>query len=119
MKDAIFKSIRWYIISLLVVVGFAAVMVADAGNTIRPMMAAVLSFGVAYLLLLFWQKLNRETLLVSILVYVVTAAMSYFGPDPFYVWTGIIVDWNFYYLWVALNGIVGVPVMIFSFDKFD
>lgn len=119
MKNNFIKALKWYVIALFVIGGIAALLIAEERDSVRPLMGAVLSLGMAYILAMFWHKLGKELLLMSVLTFLATAFLTRYAPDAFYVLTGEIATWGFYRLWAVVTFLVGLPVMMWAFSKYD
>jgi hypothetical protein len=113
--SAVYDAIKWYIMSALLVGGFFFVNMADARNSFKPLMPALLMFGGLFIAAYVWHKYDRKVQLLSLVTVIVTAALAYYLPDVIYIATGAIYDVSIWLSWFGLNFVLGVPFMFSLF----
>lgn len=117
MGDSFLKALRWFLFVVFVIGGIAAI-VAVEKHGVQPLMLAVFSFGGAYLMSGPWRELPREAMIASILAVAGLAWLADQLPEILYVYQGILLDMNFYFIWIGLVFGIGVPLMTFMFYKY-
>lgn len=118
MGDVFFKSLRWFLFIGFMIGGIAAIEQTEV-HGIKPLMPAILSFGMAYIMSGPWRKLPRVPMITSILVVAALALAAQYLPGFLYVYLAIRLAWNFYFIWLGLVFVIGMPFMMFIFSKHD
>lgn len=120
MAEAFLKALKWYILVGCAIIGTSAFIISDNTGSVRPVLIGILSYGVVYIMSFFWKEFRRKLLLYSIVVFL---ALSFLSPKmPIIMY--ILFNYNPasfdpYYTWGATVGILGIPIMMFIFKKFD
>lgn len=119
MRDAFFKSLKWYSIVLFLMVGMAALYYADRHDDIRPVFPAILCFGMSSVLTTVW-KLSGKLVFLSLGLVIGLAylAQTQYLPGWIYAYTGYALRWHFLSLWLALTTAIGIPVMTYVYDRY-
>lgn len=120
MADLFMKALRWAIMSLCVVIGLSAFIIADGRNTVKPIMVAILSFGTMYVMSAYWKDLKEKTLFWGMILFLVLTFASSYVPIGFYILFGWNPDYfDPYYTWGGTVFAVGIPIMMYIFKKYD
>lgn len=120
MSELLLKSFKWSLIALFVVIGFSAFMIADRTDSVKPIMIGILSFGIVYVLSIYFKNFRGKLLFWSVAVFVALTVASNYVPLGFY----ILFGWNPSYFdpyitWAGTVLLGGMPIMMPVFKKFD
>ncbi|PCI57038.1 MAG: hypothetical protein COB36_01860 [Alphaproteobacteria bacterium] len=120
MSEAFLKALKWYILVGCAIIGTSAFIISENSGSVRPILIGVLSYGVVYIMSFFWKEFRRKLLLLSIIVFLVLSFLSPKIP----IWAYILFNYNPaafdpYVTWAATVGILGIPIMMFIFKKYD
>ncbi len=121
MSEAFLKSLKWYLLSLFVIIGAASFIISNNTGSIKPVMVGVIGFGFAYIMSYFWTEFRDKVLFFSIITFF---GLSFFTPnsaDAIYILFGSRAGYgmNEYYLWAMTVGSLGVPIMSIVFYIYD
>ncbi len=121
MSEAFLKSLKWYLLSLFVIVGAASFIISNNTGSIKPVMVGILGFGFAYIMSYFWTEFRDKVLFFSIITFFGLSFLSPNAPDAIYVLFGSRAGYsmNEYYLWAMTVGSLGVPIMSIVFYIYD
>ncbi len=119
MSEAFLKSLRWYILVLFVIVGTAALIIADERDTVRPVIIAVFAYGIVYVMSVFWKEFRGKLLFYSVAVFLVFTILSKFTPMALYILFGYdMASIDPYYAWAGTVAF-GIPDMMVVFHRLD
>jgi len=119
MYAAFLKSLRWYIMVVFVIIGTAALIIADERDTVRPVIIAVFSYGVVYIMSVFWKEFRDKILFYSAAVFLALTFLSKFTPIALYILFGYAPETiNQYYAWAGTVAL-GMPMMTIVFYRLD
>ena len=120
MAEALLKAIKWFILVGSAIIGTSAFIIADNTGSVRPILIGILSYGVVYIMSYFWKEFRRKLLLYSIIVFLALSFLSPKMPLIIYILFGYDqYAYDPYYMWAATVGILGIPIMMFIFKKYD
>lgn len=119
MSQAFMKALKWYFLTIMVIIGTSAMIVSQETNSVRPVIVAILGYGVAYIMASFWRDFRGRLLFVSLLVFMVISAISTYQQEILFVLFGITEEYNRFLVWGVAMGILGVPAMTLVFRKYD
>ena len=118
MSDSFLKALKWFLFIVFIIGGIAAVSAVEKYG-VQPVMLAVFSFGGAYLMSNSWRKLPRQAMVTSTILVAVLGFVADYTPEFAAVFLNQFIDMNFYLIWICLTLVVGVPFMMFIFNKYD
>lgn len=119
MLDGFLKALKWFVIVVFIICGLAAFTIADAHESIRPVLPGILCFGVAFIMSFKWRDMPGKIIIISVVSVLAVGLATPYAPMLFYLLTGIDIFLNFFVLWVALVFLICVPLMTVVFIKFD
>ncbi len=120
MSEALLKAFRWWILAMCAVVGTSAFIISDATNSTKPVIIGILSYGLIYIMSLFWKEFRERVLIMSIAVFLLLSFLSPYVPDAMYVLFGYPQRlFDPYYCWAGLVTAFGIPIMSLVFLKYD
>jgi len=121
MSEAFLKSLKWYLLSLLVIIGAASFIISNNTGSIKPVMVGILGFGFAYIMSFFWTEFRDKVLFFSIITFFGLSFLAPNAPDAIYVLFGSRAGYsiNEYYLWALTVGFLGTPIMSVVFYIYD
>jgi hypothetical protein len=119
MNSPIFKALKWYIIVCFIICGFYCIFLSQQYDSVRPVMPAVLCFGMAYIVSFSWREFRKKVLFHSVASVIAAAFVARFGWVYLYMLTGIdaIITMNGFMLWAILVLVACVPFMAYIFHK--
>jgi uncharacterized membrane protein AbrB (regulator of aidB expression) len=118
MTDYLFKSLKWFVFVVFFIAGiFCLEQVRIHG--INWMILAVGAFGCMYMMSEAWRSLPSVAMFMTIVLVGVLWGVSHYMSDIIYVLTGEFVDWPFYFTWIGVTFVPGIPIMMFVFKKYD
>lgn len=120
MSELFLKSLRWAIMALCVVIGLSAFIIADGSGSPKPIMIAIVSFGLIYIMSAYWKDLKEKTLFWGIIIFLALSAVSPYVPTGLFILFGWDTAYfNPFYVWGATVAIAGIPMMMYVFKKYD
>lgn len=119
MTEAFMKSLKWYFLTLALILGSTCLMISQETGSVRPIIVAVFGYGTAYVMASFWKDFRGRLLFVSLLVFLMISIISAYMPMILYVLFNIDAEINKYLLWALCTGGLGVPIMTLVFRKYD
>lgn len=119
MSEYFLQACKWYVLALCAVVGTSAFIISDDTGSIKPVMIGVLSYGVIYIMSIFWTEFRGKVLLFSFLTFLGISIASPYIPTALYILFGYTTTaFNEYALWAAAMGVIGIPIMTIVFRKY-
>ncbi len=121
MSEAFLKSLKWYVLSLFVIIGAASFIISNNTGSIKPVMVGIIGFGLAYIMSYFWKEFRDKVLFYSVIVFLGLSFLAPNTPDVIYILFGSRIGYgmNEYYLWASTVGVLGVPMMSVVFYFYD
>ena len=120
MSEAFLKAVKWYVLVACAIIGTSAFMIADQSGSVKPVILGILTYGVVYIMSYFWTEFRGKLLLLSILVFVALTFLSAYVPLGMYILFAYPMElFDPYYTWGLTVGVVGIPVMMLVFHKYD
>ncbi len=120
MKDAFFKSLRWYVIAFFAITGTHAFIKASNYGSLKPVMIGVLSYGVVYAMSYFWKNFRQKILFASMVIFLIASFLAPYIPYVIYIlFAHNPASFTPYYTWVGTMAIIGIPSMTLAFYKLD
>lgn len=113
------KAVRWYLMTIFMVVGSMTFFIASAENSIKPVWIGILCFGVVFIVISVWKTIRNKILFLTFGLVVGLSFAAKYLPLHLYKATGYVLDINYYVLWSLLILVVGIPVMTIAFDKLE
>lgn len=119
MSEAFLKSLKWYVMVFIVLIGITCFTIAETYDTVKPVMPGMLCFGAVYVMSSFWTEFRGKVLLFSVITFIGLAFASRYVPDLGFILLGWDQDW-FTPFWTRAGTVAaGIPVMTFIFHKYD
>ncbi len=119
MGESFFQALKWFISVAFIIGGVAGLNAAESAGSVEPLMLAVFSFGGAYILSGSWRALPGKAIVISFLFVGFCGFAARYVPGIMRVDFGVRLDVNFYFIWLGLVFLTGIPLMTVLFDKFD
>ncbi len=117
MQDLFLKTLRWYLVIVFAMGGITALYYADAIDSIKPVLPAILCLGAAFVLGVAWKEIRRKILFATIIVVVGLAYAAQFSTQVIYILTGETIFMNYFYAWFGMVLVIGFPAMMIVFAK--
>ncbi|MDH5721962.1 MAG: hypothetical protein OEY94_01400 [Alphaproteobacteria bacterium] len=115
MSESFLLAIKWYMISLGLIIGFSAFIISQKINSMDPIIIGIIGLGSSYIMASIWKDFRDKLLLVSGVSFVTLALIS---PKMGYV-VFLLFDYadpiNPYILWALTTGAIGIPAMTIIF----
>ena len=116
MAKIFFKTLRWYISVIFLILGIYGMTALANGDDIRPVALIVVSFGFVFWLSKATYEASKKVFSTGMAILVGCGILS-FVLEAYVV--SYYVDIGFYRLWGLLAGVIGFPVMARTFAKDD
>lgn len=117
--DLFVKSFKRCLIALMLIGGFYCSWLSNYSGSIKPMMAAVLLFGLGYLFAYFWHRYKRIAALTSLVCFAAMPLLAYYLPFIVYVALGYVVEYPFFIRWPMLEIAIGMPLSMLVLNSLD
>jgi len=119
MAENFLQALKWYMVALSVVVGTSAFIISEQTGSMKPLMAGVLGYGVAYVMSSFWKDFRNKLLMGAILVFVVLSLFSPYATDVLYIVLGLNLHMDPYVTWAFVEAVFGIPLMMIVFHYYS
>lgn len=110
------NALKWWFIVGCLIFGIAA-MNWDIALGFKTM-AAFAGFGVFYILSDTWRDLPNVSKLVSIALVFISWLVAQHLPDILWAYSGYRTPLSFHPLWALLSFVIGVPAMMYVYEKY-
>jgi hypothetical protein len=117
MRVAFMKAMRWWVVSLLMIVGTTSLMIAETTGSTSPVIFGVLGYGFAYVMGTLWKDMRGKLLGWGIAVFIAMSFLSSYISTILFVLFGMDVEFNKYLTWGATMTFIGLPIMTIVFKK--
>jgi hypothetical protein len=118
MAESFLKALRWFIFIACIIAGVAAFNQLEVQG-MKVGILVVVSFGGAYIMSKPWRQLPPKAMVLSVLAVAALAALANVLPGLYLDHYGTRMYDNFYFVWLGLVLVLGVPFMMFVFDRYD
>src|SRR5688500_15844836 len=111
--NTVYKTVKWYISMICLIIGIYCLSFSASSGDMRPAFIVVIAFGIVFLFSKSSYEASKKIFATGILV-LIAAGIVAKGMDifilPFYAPTI-----GFHMAWGMLTGLIGIPVMGWSF----
>ena len=119
-SDSFLKALKWLVLAEAAVIGTTCFIWTNEHKTGEWVLLGVLSYGLMYVMSYFWKDFRDKLLLWSIGVFLVLSFATPYVPAAIFVISGYrYFDADPNLIWGLTVGILGVPVMMMIFKKYD
>jgi hypothetical protein len=118
MAESFLKALRWFLFIACIIAGIAAFNQLEVQG-MKVGILVVVSFGGAYIMSKPWRALPPKAMVLSVLGVAALAFMTQYVPGWYTAYTGEPAYDNFYFIWLGLVLVLGVPFMMWVFERYD